>query len=101
MLIAAALTSMSTAAIAGETITYSYDARGRLVQVAHSGTVNPGLNTTYAYDKADNRTSVTTAGSTGGAGTGGTGTGGTGSTGTQPRYIVVPLTGGTLIPISS
>ncbi|MFL6725203.1 MAG: RHS repeat domain-containing protein [Sphingomicrobium sp.] len=51
------------AASASETITYSYDARGRLVQVAHSGTVNNGVTTSYVYDKAHNRTSKTTTGS--------------------------------------
>ncbi len=34
-------------------------ARGRLVQVAHSGTVNNNVVTNYAIDKADNRTNVT------------------------------------------
>jgi YD repeat-containing protein len=50
------------AAYATETITYSYDARGRLVQVQHSGTVNNGLSTTYTHDKVHNRTNVTTTG---------------------------------------
>lgn len=50
-------------ALASETITYSYDARGRLVTVAHSGTANNGLQTTYSHDKADNRTNKTTTGS--------------------------------------
>lgn len=53
----------SSAAAASETIVYTYDARGRLVQVARSGTVNNGVNTTYAYDKAHNRTIKTTTGS--------------------------------------
>ena len=53
---------IAAAAYATETITYTYDARGRLVQVSHSGTVNNGLNTTYAHDKANNRTNVTTTG---------------------------------------
>lgn len=52
----------STAALASETITYSYDARGRLIQVAHSGSVNNGVTTAYAHDKANNRTSKTTTG---------------------------------------
>jgi hypothetical protein len=47
---------------ASETITYSYDARGRLKQAQHSGTVNNGVTTTYAYDKANNRTTRTTTG---------------------------------------
>ncbi|WP_231462791.1 hypothetical protein [Sphingomonas sp. URHD0057] len=53
----------STAAVAAEAITYTYDARGRLVQVARSGTVNNGVTTTYTIDKADNRTNKTTTGS--------------------------------------
>ncbi|MBW3634619.1 MAG: hypothetical protein KY456_16490 [Chloroflexi bacterium] len=50
-------------AFATETITYSYDARGRLVQVARTGTVNNGVTTTHQYDRADNRTVKTTTGS--------------------------------------
>lgn len=56
---------LAVPAHAGETITYSYDARGRLVQVARSGTINNGVTSTYTIDKADNRTNVTV--STGGA----------------------------------
>lgn len=48
---------------ASETVTYSYDARGRLIQVARSGSVNNGVVTTYAHDKANNRTTKTTTGS--------------------------------------
>lgn len=48
---------------AAETITYVYDARGRLVQVIRTGTVNNGVTTTYTIDKADNRTNKTTTGS--------------------------------------
>ena len=54
---------VSTAADAAETITYTYDARGRLVQVARAGTVNNGVTTNYTIDKADNRTNKTTTGS--------------------------------------
>jgi len=53
---------VSTAASASETITYSYDARGRLIQVSHSGSVNNGASTTYSHDKAHNRTNKTTTG---------------------------------------
>ncbi len=49
------------AATASETINYSYDARGRLVQVRHSGTVNNNVTANYQYDKADNRTNVNVA----------------------------------------
>jgi YD repeat-containing protein len=55
-LVIAALTAV--AATASETISYSYDARGRLVQVRHSGTVNSNVTANYQYDKADNRTNV-------------------------------------------
>jgi len=50
-------------AMAGETVTYSYDAKGRLVKVVHTGTVNNNLQTTYTHDKADNRKNTTTTGS--------------------------------------
>ncbi|HMG47565.1 MAG TPA: hypothetical protein VK614_08920 [Allosphingosinicella sp.] len=54
--IAAAL--CAAAAMAAETITYSYDARGRLVKVVRTGSVNNNVTATYSYDKADNRTNV-------------------------------------------
>lgn len=50
----------SSAASATETITYTYDARGRLIKVVHTGTVNNNNQACYQYDKADNRTNVTT-----------------------------------------
>lgn len=56
-------TVQPTAALASETIAYSYDARGRLVKVVRSGTVNNGVTTTYTIDRADNRTNKTTTGS--------------------------------------
>lgn len=51
-----------SAAAADERITYGYDARGRLVQVSRSGTINNGVQATYGYDMADNRTQVTVSG---------------------------------------
>ncbi|MCW1432414.1 hypothetical protein [Novosphingobium sp. JCM 18896] len=51
------------AAHATETITYTYDVHGRVVGVVHSGTVNNGVNVSYSYDAADNRTAVVTSGS--------------------------------------
>lgn len=53
---------VATAAAASETITYEYDAQGRLVKVVHSGTVNNGETVVYDTDKADNRTKKTTTG---------------------------------------
>jgi hypothetical protein len=55
------------AALAGETISYKYDARGRLVKVERSGTINNGVTSDYSFDKANNRVSLTVAG----AGSGG------------------------------
>lgn len=52
--------AVSQSAFAAETVTYSYDAHGRLVKAAHSGTVNANVQTQYCQDKADNRTRVKT-----------------------------------------
>jgi RHS Repeat len=67
---AAVLTAVAAAALGGapsasanETVAFAYDARGRLVQVSRSGTVNNNVVTHYAFDKADNRASKTTTGS--------------------------------------
>lgn len=58
----ALLSAGATAAAASELITYSYDARGRLVRAQSSGTVNNNVATNYSYDKADNRTNRTVTG---------------------------------------
>ena len=58
-----AMIVLAGAAHANETITYTYDALGRVTQVNHAGTVNPGLQSAYGYDLADNRLSVTVTGS--------------------------------------
>lgn len=50
-------------ALATETITYTYDAKGRLVKVERSGTVNNGVKTEYSHDKSNNRTNVKVTGS--------------------------------------
>lgn len=62
LLLGCILASLPIAARATETVTYTYDAKGRLVKVVHTGTVNNNLTTTYSTDKADNRTNVTTTG---------------------------------------
>jgi YD repeat-containing protein len=58
ILLACAGAAVAATALASETINYTYDARGRLVKVVRSGTVNNNVSATYAYDKADNRTNV-------------------------------------------
>jgi hypothetical protein len=55
---AAAALAGTAAAVASETITYSYDARGRLVKVERGGTVNNAVRADHVYDKGDNRTDV-------------------------------------------
>lgn len=79
-----------------ETVTYTYDAKGRVVGVSRSGGPLNGTSTTYTYDKADNRTNVTVANSPLGNGNGQ----GSGATASTTTYIVVPLNGFTLIPIT-
>ena len=61
LLLASAIAALAAAvpASAAETISYSYDARGRLVKVVRSGPVD--TTTTYVIDQADNRTSKTTS----------------------------------------
>lgn len=57
-LFVAATVLADLSAIASETVNYSYDARGRLVKVERSGTVNNNVRAEYNYDKGDNRTNV-------------------------------------------
>jgi YD repeat-containing protein len=52
-----------SAASATESIIYKYDARGRLIEVKRTGTVNNNVQTNYTHDKANNRKTVTTTGS--------------------------------------
>ena len=52
----------SIPAQAAETVTYTYDAKGRLVKVVRSGSVNNGATTDYEIDKAHNRKRAVTAG---------------------------------------
>ncbi len=58
----AAVFTVSSGALAAETITYTYDAKGRLVKVVHAGTVNNAVTKTYTHDKADNRKNVKVTG---------------------------------------
>ena len=59
-----AATLLVGAANAAETITYTYDAKGRLIKVERTGTVNNGVKSEYTHDKADNRTNAKVTGST-------------------------------------
>ena len=58
----AALGFISATAFASETITYTYDAKGRLVRVQHSGGPAAGIDKQYLFDKADNRANVAVTG---------------------------------------
>lgn len=50
-----------------ETVTYTYDTRGRLIKVTHTGGSADGTNSCYSHDKSDNRTNVTVAPGPGGS----------------------------------
>lgn len=64
VIILATLLAAATAPNMGnETITYTYDARGRLTNVTHAGSVNNNLVANYTYDKAENRVTVNVTGS--------------------------------------
>ena len=59
----AGLCCAGVAVQAAETITYSYDARGRLVKVVRTGAVNNNVQVVYTHDKANNRKTVVVTGS--------------------------------------
>ena len=81
MVSAAGLLLVATQASATETVTYTYDAVGRLVSSASSGTVNAGKQTGTTYDAADNRTTYAVTPSP------------------PTRAVVLPLNGFTVIPL--
>lgn len=58
LIVSVLLMSSAITAHAGDTTTYAYDAKRRLVQLLKSGTVNNGVTTEYSHDQADNRTRV-------------------------------------------
>ena len=58
ILLGLAIIGVAAGAMASETISYTYDARGRLVKTVRGGTVNANVSAEYKYDKADNRTNV-------------------------------------------
>ena len=53
----------SMTATASETITYTYDAKGRLIKAERSGAVNNGVKYEYTHDKANNRRNLKVTGS--------------------------------------
>ncbi|MES1973156.1 MAG: hypothetical protein V4472_11905 [Pseudomonadota bacterium] len=61
-LVTAALGTASGAAGGSETINYTYDAKGRLVLVQHSGTVNNNVVANYTFDAVDNRRNLKVTG---------------------------------------
>lgn len=54
---------LGSTAHASETMTYTYDAKGRLIKVERAGTVNNGVKYEYAHDKANNRRNLKVTGS--------------------------------------
>ena len=53
---------VNSSANASEIVTYTYDAKGRLVRVQHRGGPTSGVDKQYNYDKADNRQEVAVSG---------------------------------------
>jgi hypothetical protein len=60
---ASAATLLATPVLAAETVTYTYDGKGRLIKVEHSGTVNNGIKYEYSHDRANNRRNLKVTGS--------------------------------------
>ena len=58
----AGIAALTGTAGASETINYTYDAKGRLILVTHSGTVNNGVVANYTLDHADNRKNIKVTG---------------------------------------
>lgn len=62
LVVIGALIAAAGIASASETITYSYDAKGRVVKVQHAGSINNNVVANYSYDRADNRTNLNVSG---------------------------------------
>lgn len=63
ILVGCAFLYIASSALAAETVTYSYDAKGRLTKVVRTGAVNNNVIVEYEHDKADNRTRLKTTNS--------------------------------------
>ena len=61
-LVVAGIASATGLSGGSETINYTYDAKGRLVQVRHSGTINNNVVANYTFDDADNRKTLNVTG---------------------------------------
>lgn len=48
----------AASSMANEVVKYAYDARGRVIQVVHTGDVNNGVTVNYTYDEGENRRQV-------------------------------------------
>jgi YD repeat-containing protein len=82
-----AVSAMPSVVRAAESVTYTYDALGRLVTTMRSGGPASGVNAATDYDPAGNRKTVTVSGA---------------STSSPPmKVIVVPLNGYTIIPLGN
>ena len=77
---------LAASASASETVTFTYDALGRLTATSTSGGVANGQANSYTLDKADNRTAKTVSGATGGGVP-------------DVSAILLPLNGITIIPV--
>jgi YD repeat-containing protein len=85
LIFAGVFIALPQTALASETVTYSYDALGRLIKTVRSGGPASGVDASTQYDPAGNRTNVKVGGA---------------QTSTPPTgrgVIVVPLDGVTLI----
>jgi YD repeat-containing protein len=84
--VAASLATLAVAipsiSAAQQTVSYTYDALGRVVTVQHSGTSN-NTTTSFTYDKADNRTSISVTGSA------------------NFKVVVLPIAGFVIIPLQN
>ena len=60
--VAAAVVLAAVAADSAETITYTYDAKGRLKLVEHAGSVNNNVVANYTFDAADSRKNIKVTG---------------------------------------
>jgi YD repeat-containing protein len=79
------LVSIPGPSLADETVTYSYDALGRLIRTVRAGGPASGVDAQIQYDPAGNRAKLTVSGAA--------------SSAAPVRVIVVPLNGYTIIAV--